>query len=116
MVYDVILPALPIIGGYMVTYGLYKFNLIKKSVHVNIWNMIIGLAFLISGGAGFILLILLEIGIVSSVSQPLLYWHVELGVSLVLVTIFHFHSYWKSARTMFCICKKEVSALNLKKN
>ncbi|BDZ71478.1 hypothetical protein [Methanobacterium petrolearium] len=106
MVYDMILPAVPFIGGYLVTYGLYKFNIIKKSVHVNIWNMIIGLAFLISGGAGFILLILLEIGVTLPINQPLLYWHVELGVSLVLVTVFHFHAYWKSARTMFVSAKR----------
>ena len=106
MGYDMIIPAVPFIGGYLLTYGLYKFNIIKKSLHVNIWNMIIGLAFLISGGAGFILLILLEMGIVSPLNSPLLYWHVELGVSLVLVTIFHFHTYWKSARTMFKSSKR----------
>lgn len=112
MGYDMILPAVPFIGGYLLTYGLYKFNLIKKSLHVNIWNMIIGLAFLISGGAGFILLILLEMGIVSSLNSPLLYWHVELGVSLVLVTIFHFHIYWKSARTMFVSAKRRSEHKN----
>ena len=106
MVYDMILPALPFTVGYILTYSLYRLNLIKKSIHVNIWNMIIGLAFLISAGAGFILLIMLELGLTLPISQPLLYWHVELGVTLVLVTIFHFHTYWKSSRTMFIPAKR----------
>ena len=106
MAYDMLLPAIPFIGGYLLTYSLYKLNLIKKAVHINVWNMIIGLAFLISAGAGFILLILLETGYTLPVNQGLLYWHVELGVSLVLVTVFHFHTYWKSAKSMFVSRKR----------
>lgn len=106
MVYDMILPALPFIVGYLITFSLYKRRIIKKSVHVNVWNMIIGLAFLISAGAGFILMVLLELGITLPIGQPLLYWHVELGVTLVLVTIFHFHIYWKSSKAMFGSVKR----------
>jgi hypothetical protein len=110
MVYDMILPALPFTVGYLVTYSLHRLNLIKKSIHVNLWNMILFLVFLISGGGGFILLILLEMGIALPISQPLLYWHVELGVTLVLVTIFHFHTYWKSSKTMFRSPKRRSEA------
>jgi uncharacterized membrane protein len=106
MAYDILLPAIPFIGGYLVTYSLYKLRIIKKAIHINVWNMIIGLAFLISAGGGFILLILLELGVALPVNQQLLYWHVELGVSLVLVTVFHFHTYWRSARTMFVSGKR----------
>ncbi|MGZ7096039.1 MAG: hypothetical protein ACXVHU_06165 [Methanobacterium sp.] len=45
MVYEIILPSIPFIGGYLGTYALYKGNYIKKSMHVNIWNLIIGIAF-----------------------------------------------------------------------
>ncbi|NYB51084.1 MAG: hypothetical protein HVN35_00755 [Methanobacteriaceae archaeon] len=106
MVYDMIIPALPFIGGYLLTYSLYRMNLIKKAIHINIWNLIIGLAFLISAGAGFILLIFMEFGVKLSINPELLYWHVELGVTLALVTVFHFHTYWKSARTMFIPAKR----------
>jgi hypothetical protein len=106
MVYDMILPAVPFIGGYLVTYSLYRMNLIKKALHVNIWNFIIGLAFLISAGAGFVLLLLLEFGVTLPISPQLLYWHVELGISLALITIFHFHTYWKSSKTMLLGAKR----------
>ena len=106
MVYDMILPALPFIGCYLFTYSLYRMDLIKKSLHINIWNFIIGSAFIISAGAGFILLIIMEVGVIMPLSSDLLYWHLVMGITLALVTIFHFHTYWKSARAMFVEAKR----------
>lgn len=85
-------------------------NLIKKALHINLWNLIIGLAFLISAGAGLILLLFMEFGIKMPINPQLLYWHVEIGVTLALVTVFHFHIYWKSAKTMFMQQKKRSEA------
>ncbi|MDI9617838.1 hypothetical protein [Methanothermobacter sp.] len=48
---------------------------------------------MISGIGGFVLLLLLESGIRFSLNSQLLYWHVEAGLALVLVTVFHFHYY-----------------------
>jgi hypothetical protein len=106
MAYDIFFPSIPVIAGYLITYTLYKGDLIRKSLHVSLWNFILGAAFLICGGAGFILLILLDMGIKLPISTQLLYWHVELGLTLVLVTIFHFHVYWKSSRYLFSRIKK----------
>ena len=101
MVYDIIIPSIPFIAGYLVTYILYKRNLIKKSIHVNIWNLIIGLAFLVCAGGGFLLLILLELGITLPINFGLMYWHVELGITLALVAVFHHHVYLKGTKRMF---------------
>ncbi|MEG3224535.1 MAG: hypothetical protein BME94_03170 [Methanobacteriales archaeon Met13] len=100
MVYDFLLPSLPVLGGYLYTYTLYKRGLIIKTLHVNFWNFLIGVSFLISGGGGFLLLIAMELGIVLPLSPEMFYWHVELGISMVLITLFHFHCYWKSALEM----------------
>jgi hypothetical protein len=100
MVYDFLLPSLSVLVGYLFTYALYKVRLIRKTLHVNIWNFIIGIAFLVSGVGGFLLLISMELGIILPISPQLLYWHVELGITLVVVTLFHFHCYWKSALEM----------------
>jgi len=67
-------------------------------MHVNLWNLIIFLAFIVSGIGGFILLLMLENGIKTPFNQKLLYWHVEAGVGLMIVTIFHFHYYRGSVR------------------
>lgn len=106
MIYDIILPGLPFLVGYLITYSLYRLKVIRKAIHVNLWNFVLLLAFIISGGAGFILLILLELGVVLPISQPLLYWHVEVGVTLVVVTIFHLYTYWRPSRTLFKSAKR----------
>ena len=110
MVYDLIIPTIPIIGGYLFTYSLYRLKLVRKTLHINIWNLIIGFAFLISAGAGFLLLIFLNLGVTLPVSPQLLYWHVEFGITLALVAVFHFHIYWKSSRAIFSPAKRRSRA------
>ena len=110
MVYDIILPSIPFIAGYLVTYLLYKKQLIKKSIHVNIWNFIIGIAFLICAGGGFLLLILLELGMVLPISSGLMYWHVEIGITLALIAVFHHHIYLKGTKRMFLGGRRKVKA------
>jgi len=108
MSYEILIPTLLFIGGYLITLALYKFGLIKKTIHINIWNFIIGLTFLISGGAGFLLLILLELGVKLPVNHELMYWHVEIGITLTLIGLFHFRDYWKSAQHMIIPVKRRV--------
>lgn len=110
MSYEVLIPTLPFLGGYFITYTLYRSKIIKKVLHINLWNFIIGLAFLIAGGAGFLLIILIELGTITPINHMLMYWHVEVGISLTLITIFHFHSYWKSAKTMFIPVKRRFKS------
>ena len=101
MAYEIMIYSLPFLGAYLLSYILYKRRLIKKSLHVHLWNFILMMAFLISAGAGFLLMILMEAGIKLPISPQLNFWHVELGITLVLLTILHFHVYWKSARFLF---------------
>ena len=108
MVYDILIASLPVIGCYFYTYALYKIGLIRKTLHVNFWNFIIGLAFLVSGGAGFLLLILIDMGIVTPITPQLLYGHVEVGITLAIVTVFHFHCYWKSSLEMVFMRKRRT--------
>lgn len=101
MVYETVIPSIPFVGGYLVTYTLYKTGLIKKSIHVNLWNFILFSAFLVTALAGFVLMVLLELGIITSINLGLLYWHVEFGITMALVTVFHISIYWKSTRRLF---------------
>jgi len=98
MTYETIIPSIPFIAGYLSTYALYKRGLIKKIIHVNIWNLILFSAFLITAVAGFVLMVLLQLGVITSINFGLLYWHVELGITMALVTVFHIITYWKSTR------------------
>lgn len=101
MVYEIIIPSVPFVMGYLVTYTLYKMGLIRKLLHVNLWNFILFSAFLITAGAGFILMVLLNLGIITSINLGFLYWHVEFGITMALVTVFHVSIYWKSTRKLF---------------
>ena len=101
MVYETVIPSIPFVVGYIVTYTLYKAGLIKKSIHVNLWNFILFSAFLVTALAGFVLMVLLELGIITSINLGLLYWHVEFGITMALVTVFHIIIYWKSTRRLF---------------
>ena len=58
-----ILPAIPVTGLYMVTYLLYRAGFIGRAFHVNLWNLVILLAFIISGIGGFVLMLLTEAGV-----------------------------------------------------
>jgi len=98
MEYEILAVSLPIIVFYIITYGLYRMGLVKKRWHVNLWNLIIFIAFVVSGIGGFILLLMLENGVKTPFNHQLLYWHVEAGIGLVIVTIFHFHYYKGSVR------------------
>ena len=72
MTYDILLPSIPVLLGYLLTYTLYKTGFMRKSLYINIWNMILLLTITISGLAGFILIILLDMGIVIPISPQLL--------------------------------------------
>ena len=93
MVYEVLTPAVLVIALYKLTYSLQKLKIVNMGFHVNLWNFIKLLAFTVSGIGGFVLLILIDNGIRSYLNPQLLYWHVEAGIALTVITIFHFHYY-----------------------
>ncbi len=101
MGYDILIPSIPVIIVYLSTYTCYKMDLIKKRLHINIWNLAILLTFLVTGLGGFILMILLDLGVSSPFSAQLLYWHVEFGITMVFVGLFHIHTYWNSTKNLF---------------
>jgi uncharacterized membrane protein len=84
---------------YLISYFLLKKGHLKKSLHVQIWNILILITFLVSVGAGMILIGLLEYGMALPISKDLLYWHVQVAISMFMVSIFHIHVYWKSFRS-----------------
>ncbi|MBP1946481.1 hypothetical protein [Methanobacterium petrolearium] len=95
MTYHLITISIPLILAYCASYILYRKNHIKRSLHIRLWNILILITFLVSAGAGLALLSLVEYGIALPISQNLLYWHVEFGIAIFWIAIFHMHSYWK---------------------
>jgi hypothetical protein len=95
MTYDLIIISVPIIIIYLVSFIIYHKGFIKKSTHIRLWNILILITFLISVGVGLSLLSLVEYGIALPISKSLLYWHVQFGIAMFWIALFHIHTYWK---------------------
>jgi len=80
---------------YFLTYTLSKKKKIKIFQHRKIWNVILLVTFLISGIFGIILAILISYGIKLNFYSDLLFWHVEFGIAMAIISIFHIAWHWK---------------------
>jgi|GEM_PF-1351536 hypothetical protein len=97
MTYDLLSISITLIVAYLSSYILYRKDYIKKSTHIRLWNILILITFLVSAGAGLVLLSLAEYGVALPISQDLLYWHVQIAIAMFWIAIFHIHSYWMSS-------------------
>ncbi len=80
---------------YLLTLALSKKKKIRLSKHRKLWNGILLITFLISGVSGIILAILLSYGIRLSFYSEMLFWHVETGIAMAIISIFHIVWHWK---------------------
>ncbi|MGF7119318.1 hypothetical protein [Methanobacterium oryzae] len=96
MSYEFISISLVIIILYLITYVLYNENIITKSVHIKIWNIIILVNCLILVILSLILTIFVEYSISTFLASTILFWHVEFGMALVPIALIHIYFYWKS--------------------
>lgn len=85
---------------YLSTLYLSKKKKIKIVKHRKLWNGILLMTFLISGISGLILAILLTYGIRLSFYADVLFWHVETGIAMAIISIFHIVWHWKYFKTM----------------
>ncbi len=98
MTYDLIIISVPLIIIYLGSFLFYHKGYIKKTTHIRLWNILILITFLISVVVGLALLSLVEYGIALPISQSLLYWHVQFGIAMFWIALFHIHSYWKTGK------------------
>lgn len=87
--YDLIL----ILSGctllYIFTFLLARRDVIKKATHRKIWNTVLLLTFLATGLIGLFLTIQLNYALKIEWFASLLYWHVEFGIAMATISIFH---------------------------
>jgi len=93
-VYDMV----PIFGVlvffYVLTHILSKKNKITIATHRKIWNILLTLTFLASGLLGILLVIRINFGISIPLPFNMLYWHVEAGIAMTAISIFHIIWHW----------------------
>jgi len=80
---------------YFISYILSKKNVISTATHRKIWNMLLLVTFFISGLLGVLLIIKIDFGIVIPFPFDILFWHVEAGIAMVVISIFHILWHWQ---------------------
>jgi hypothetical protein len=74
---------------YLISYFLAKKNKIKLITHRKIWNSVLLASFLVVGILGLLLTINIQYGTSIGERAFELFWHVEAGIIMVLVSLFH---------------------------
>lgn len=87
--YDLILILFACTTLYIFTFLLARRDVIKKVTHRKIWNTVLLITFLVSGLLGLFLAIQLNYNIKINWFSSLLFWHVEFGIAMAGISIFH---------------------------
>jgi spermidine synthase len=74
---------------YAVSFALYKTKRIKVGTHRKVWNVLLLVTFLITGAFGLTMAIRRDYALLFSVPFNLIFWHVEAGVVMTVVSLFH---------------------------
>jgi hypothetical protein len=90
---------------YLITHILSKKKIISIVNHRKIWNILLLITFLISGILGILLVIRINFGIVVSLPFKILFWHVEAGIAMFVISIFHALWHWAYFKNLFMIKK-----------
>ena len=81
--------ALTLLVIYAASFTLYKTKVIKITTHRKVWNVLLLLTFFTTALFGLILAIRRDYALLFSFPINLLYWHVETGIVMTIVSIFH---------------------------
>lgn len=84
---------------FMVLYGgsflLMKKGSLSLAVHRRVWNLILLVSFLGVAFSGLILALILDLDIPVRGYRTLLWYHVEFGIAMAIVGLFH--AFWHAA-------------------
>lgn len=99
--YSIILISSIVLGIYLLTFLLVKFNKMKKLTHRKFWNVILLITCLVSCLLGFILALQINYGFCMEWYRDFLKLHVEFGIAMTIIAIIHIIWHYKYYTTMF---------------
>jgi hypothetical protein len=79
---------------YFISHLLVEAKRISILTHRRAWNLILLLSFLVSAIFGIMLVLAINFGWFIGIYAFILYWHVEFGTVMAIVTIFHIAWHW----------------------
>jgi hypothetical protein len=104
----------PIALGFFLIYGisflLYKTKRMKVATHRKIWNVLLLATFLVTGVFGLLLTIQLDYTLPFRIPIDLLFWHVEAGIAMSLISIFHVAWHFKYYAKLFRTSRSKARA------
>ncbi|MBU0761465.1 MAG: DUF4405 domain-containing protein [Candidatus Altiarchaeota archaeon] len=89
--------------SYLGTLILSKRERITCLTHRRVWNVALLIAFLVSAVLGVLLVVRINYGIVFPQWINILYWHVEAGIAMAVISVFHILWHWQY---FVCIVKR----------
>lgn len=102
----------PISLFLIILYALSRILLKKKILNIitykKIWNILLLITFLISGTLGVLLIIRINFNITAPTRFNALFWHVEIGIAMFIICIFHLIDRWYYFKNMFKIKNKNL--------
>ncbi len=93
---------------YTVSFILHKTKKIRVTTHRKIWNVLLLATFLITGIFGLILTIQLDYTLPFRIPFDLLFWHVEAGVAMTLISLFHVGWHFNYYRNLLRRSRRKV--------
>ncbi len=104
----IVVPILAIsIIVYIASYILAKKKVFKLIYHIRLWNYLLLASFLGVGLSGILLVLRINYGWFLRVPFNMLFWHVELGIAMTILAIFHIIWYMPIFRKFFRTLKKK---------
>lgn len=94
MPYSLIPIGLAALLAYGFTFVLERVGLIRQALHRQIWNSVLLLCFFTTALLGILLAIQANYKFEMPIVDTLLVWHVDFGIALGFIAIFHFTWHW----------------------
>lgn len=83
-----------------------KKKIISAANHRKIWNILLLITLFISGILGILLLLRLDFGWVITLPFNILFWHVEVGIAMAVISVFHIIWHWSYFKRLFRFKKR----------
>jgi hypothetical protein len=87
--YDFINVSVLMMAAYLISFILNRTGSITIRSHRMLWNILLLFTFLVSAILGIILVLRINYGIVVQLPINMLYWHVEAGIAMTVISVFH---------------------------
>ncbi len=100
MPYALVPIGIAIILIYALTYLFYRAGIILKKTHRQIWNTGLLLTFFITAVLGLLLAVQVNFKLEIPWIKELLVWHVDFGIGMSIVAVFHFTWHWSYYRNL----------------